>query len=463
MLTDAELLHRYVAAHAEDAFAELVRRHLNLVYAAALRRTNGRHALAGDIAQKVFVDLARKAAQLTNHPTLTGWLYCSTRYAAIDAIRVEQRREKLADSLIAMPDELSPAESPADWEQLRPVIDAAMDQLKEQDREIMLLRFFQGLSFAEVGAKLNLTENTARMRTERALEKLRFQLGKRGITSTAALAGLLTSQSLVAAPASLAASVTTAALATAPAGALATFFTNLLINKIALTSLSAGLAAGLTSVAWAALTTTVSDTELATLRAENARLAQATAVDAPAVAVNAVADEFAAQASLIVQSVGKRLVERNAAGTGQHHNHGQVTPYDALLSHAWASDTGDVAALAKILTYDEKGWASIRTIHAGMPAAIRVQYPTPEELMAFFFIADTLLYPVPGEEVVATNTEATELAPGRVTLHRPGTKPGGMIFVQTAEGWKNEVPSYYPAILAPRILGHEMVANLNAR
>jgi RNA polymerase sigma factor (sigma-70 family) len=173
MSTDAELLHRYVEDHDERAFAELVLRHLGLVYSAALRRTGGRTHLAEDIAQKVFSDLARKAAVLTHHPALTGWLYRSTRYAAIDAARAELRRQKLAQSLTAMPDQSSPPESPADWERLRPVLDEAMDQLKECDREIMLLRYFNGLTFGEVGARLNLTENTARMRAERALDKLR--------------------------------------------------------------------------------------------------------------------------------------------------------------------------------------------------------------------------------------------------------------------------------------------------
>jgi RNA polymerase sigma factor (sigma-70 family) len=336
MPTDAELLQRYVAHQAEDAFAELVQRHLNLVYAAALRRTGGRHALAEEIAQKVFTNLARQAVPLTSHPTLTGWLYRCTRNVAIDAVRVEQRREKLAHHLTTMPDDSTPTESAADLEQLRTVIDQAMDQLKEKDREVMLLRFFQGLSFGEVGARLNLSENTARMRTERALEKLRFHLGKRGITSTAALAGLLTSQSLVAAPVGLAASVTTTALAAPPISALAIFVTHFLMNKIALTSLSVALTTALTSVAWATLANNVSDRELAALRAENTRLTQATAAGAPAASMDAVAAEFATQANTIVQSVGKRLEQKNSGDSGKYHSRGQATPYDAFMSYAWA-------------------------------------------------------------------------------------------------------------------------------
>ena len=136
MMTDATLLRDYVEKRDERAFAELVRRHLDLVYAAALRRTGGQRHLAEEISQKVFCDLSRKAPALTHHPALTGWLYRSTRYAAIDAARAETRRRKLAQTLTAMPD-LSPAsELPADWEKLRPVIDDAMDQLESRDREL---------------------------------------------------------------------------------------------------------------------------------------------------------------------------------------------------------------------------------------------------------------------------------------------------------------------------------------
>lgn len=461
MPTDAELLRRYVEGKAEDAFAALVRRHLNFVYAAALRRTNGRHGLAEEISQRVFTDLARKAVHLISHPTITGWLYRSTRFAAIDAIRIEQRREKLARALTTMPDASPPAESTIDWEHLRPAIDAAMDQLKEPDREIMLLRFFQGLTFAEVGERLNLSENAARMRTERALDKLRGQLGRRGITSSATLAGLLTSESLVAAPANLAATVTTTALAATSVGA-AGVITTILMNKITLTTISAALAAGLTSFAWVALAQDNSSQELNALRSENIRLTQATVPAAATASIAIVADEFTAQATQIMHRVELRVAERNAVANGRHRNHGQATPHDALLSHAWASDTGDVTALAKLLTFDEKGAESVRILHAGLPAAIRSQFHTPEEFVAFLFIADTFLYPVPGADVVDRCT-ITELRPGRVTLRPPGATQGGLEFQQTGEGWKNEVPGDYPKVLAERILGNEMLAKLNAR
>ena len=92
MPTDADLLRRYAQDHDEKAFAELVARHLDVVYAAALRRIGGRRHLAEEISQKVFADLARKATWLQRHPAIIGWLHCSTRYAAIDATRAVSLR-----------------------------------------------------------------------------------------------------------------------------------------------------------------------------------------------------------------------------------------------------------------------------------------------------------------------------------------------------------------------------------
>ena len=105
---------------------------------------------------------------------------------------------------------------PAAWERLRPVIDDALGELDERDRQAVLLRFFSGLPLAQVGERLRLTENAARMRVDRALDKLHVRLARRGVTSTsAALAVALTGQAGFATPAGLAASVTSTALSAA--------------------------------------------------------------------------------------------------------------------------------------------------------------------------------------------------------------------------------------------------------
>jgi DNA-directed RNA polymerase specialized sigma24 family protein len=92
MTVDAELLDRYVRLNSEGAFAELVQRHINLVYSAALRQVAGDAHLAEDVTQSVFGDLARKAAALAQRQELTGWLYTSTHFAASKAVRAERRR-----------------------------------------------------------------------------------------------------------------------------------------------------------------------------------------------------------------------------------------------------------------------------------------------------------------------------------------------------------------------------------
>src|SRR5579859_7351651 len=93
MMDDPELLRRYVEDHAEEAFTELVGRHLGLVYSTALRRVGQDAHLAEDVAQKVFIDLARKASLLRGRATLSGWLYVSTHVASAAVVRSERRRK----------------------------------------------------------------------------------------------------------------------------------------------------------------------------------------------------------------------------------------------------------------------------------------------------------------------------------------------------------------------------------
>jgi RNA polymerase sigma factor (sigma-70 family) len=462
MTPDADLLQRYAQQRDERAFAELVQRHLGLVYAAALRRTGGRVQLAEEISQKIFTELASKAASLCHHPALAGWLYRCTRNAAIDVMRKELRLQRTAQALADMPDTAS-TNQPVDWEFLRPVLDEAMDELKERDREVMLLRFFQGLTFAEVGEKLSLSENAARMRTERALDKLRGHLGKRGVTSTTAALGLLlANQAFAQAPTGLATSVTTTALAAAPAGTLATFFTNLLMNKIAVTSASAVFAIALTSVAWATLTDRVSDTELAALRAENTSLKEATAPGAPESGLAAVAQETDEQASTLLQSVTKRLQENHAARTSGHSNRGQATPIDAFYTYAWALDTGESEVLENLLFFDEKGREITKRLHASMPASIRAAYPTPEKFVVFLLLAETILNPVKGVDQLADYV-ATDIEPGHVGLGRKNAKRPSMHWFQTPDGWKLGVPHLLPEGFAKRIMGNEMLDKLGQK
>jgi RNA polymerase sigma factor (sigma-70 family) len=224
---DAQLLRRYAREGAEEAFAELVRRHLGLVYGSALRRVNGNAALAEEVAQEVFASVAHEAAMLEKKVaegvTLAGWIYVMTKHAAANVVRAEGRRVRREQEAFVMSElESGGADGMTGagagdaevWGQVRPELEAVMDELGEKDREAVLLRFFEGRAFGEIGAALRVSEDAARVRVNRALEKLRALLAKRGVRSTAAaLGGLLAGNAAVAAPVGMAASVTGAVLA----------------------------------------------------------------------------------------------------------------------------------------------------------------------------------------------------------------------------------------------------------
>lgn len=216
--TDAQLLRTYAANGSEAAFGELVRRHADLVYSAALRQV-GDPETARDMTQSVFTDLARKAGSLPADVVLIGWLYRGTRYAALNELRSERRRhqrERLAMEL------LQPANEPAvEWGHIRPAIDEAMASLNDQDRDVVLLRYFKNQSLATVGAALGISEDAAQKRVTRALDKLRDVLATHGIKSAVGgVTAAITANAVQAAPAGLAGTVTAGALSAklAPSG-----------------------------------------------------------------------------------------------------------------------------------------------------------------------------------------------------------------------------------------------------
>jgi RNA polymerase sigma factor (sigma-70 family) len=221
MSEDAELLRRYSVEHSEAAFAELIRRHVDLVYSAALRLVNGDAHRAQDITQQVFAEFARQAKRLLRHPAPVGWLYTTTRLVALRTIRTEQRRSAREQEANTMNELLQASTPDPDWARLRPVLEDAMHELGDKDRHAVLLRFFQNKSLKEVGMALDLGESAARMRVDRALEKLRAALLRRGLVSTATLASVIAANAVQVAPAGLAAALTTTSMVSAGTGAFA--------------------------------------------------------------------------------------------------------------------------------------------------------------------------------------------------------------------------------------------------
>ena len=233
-VSDAQLLRQFAASRSEAAFAALVARHLNHVHTVAWRVTR-RPDLAADVAQQVFARLAQRARLLPWELSLSSWLHTHARSLAIDLVRSEaarRRREHAFHHHRLMNDAPS-----ADWAALEPLLDQAVASLPALDREAILLRFYRNLPHAEIGRCLALSEDAARMRVHRSLDKLRLRLARLGLhTSLAALALALPAHAATTAPAPLAAAITAAAAATAAPTTLATLLT---MSKINLATASA--------------------------------------------------------------------------------------------------------------------------------------------------------------------------------------------------------------------------------
>lgn len=275
MTEDSELLGRYAAGQSEEAFAELTRRHVDLVYSAALRMVNGDVGSAQDVTQLVFTEAARQAKRLARHPALVGWFYTTTRLMALRANRTEQRRKAREQKAHAMNELLQNDIPPADWERLRPVIEDVMHELDDKDRHAVLLRYFQNKSLKEVGTALDLNENAARMRVERALDKLRGKLARRGVTTTAsALAAVVGANAVQAAPAGFAAMISAGAIVSSalPASALFTATKTIAMTTLQKTIVATALVAAVGTGIYAAHQDTQQNARIQALQQEQAPL-----------------------------------------------------------------------------------------------------------------------------------------------------------------------------------------------
>jgi uncharacterized protein (TIGR03435 family) len=218
---DKELVRQYAATGSQEAFAEIVSRHLNMVFSVALRHVGNAHE-AKEVTQAVFIILARKAHTLGRGTILSGWLFRTTRFTAANHLRTEIRRTRREQEAFMQYDSTSSGpQNPAHemWREIAPVLDEAIASLGETDRNAIVLRFIEGRGLKQIGAALGVTEDGARMRLRRAMERLRIFFGKRGIMlSAAAVASTLAAYSVRAAPTGLSGSVVSYAMAgrTAP-------------------------------------------------------------------------------------------------------------------------------------------------------------------------------------------------------------------------------------------------------
>lgn len=207
-MDDHALLREYTETSSETAFAQLVERHIGFVYSTALRRV-GNPSQAEEITQAVLIILARKARTLDTKTVLPSWLYHTTRLTANNLIRQEARRARRDQE--AFMQTLTEGESEGAWANIAPLLERALDRLGSKDREAVLLRFFGNQSMKEIGHSCGTTENAAKKRVNRGLEKMRKFFSRSGVVLTAAaIAEAVSTRGVNAAPIGLAAKVATA-------------------------------------------------------------------------------------------------------------------------------------------------------------------------------------------------------------------------------------------------------------
>ncbi|MBL9204959.1 MAG: sigma-70 family RNA polymerase sigma factor [Opitutaceae bacterium] len=253
MNDDSDLLRDYLESGSQAAFTRLVERHINAVYATALRRSQGDVHRAKEITQMVFIDAARKARQLARHPALAAWLHSSTRWAASNLRRAEQRRSAREASAAAEGGTFSEGGASVVVPEIYPLLDEALDDLRDADRAAIVQRYFEDRSFSDIARQIGLSENAARMRVERALSRLQGILRRRGVGVSAGSLGLSIAQNArAAAPTELVASVSQgAAVAGATMTGVTAWMASFFMNKLATSAaVAAGLTLAVTAVQW---------------------------------------------------------------------------------------------------------------------------------------------------------------------------------------------------------------------
>ena len=259
------LLREFATSGSDSAFATLVERYINLVYSVALRRLSNPHE-AEEVAQVVFIILARKAGTLRPETVLSGWLYQAAQLTAANSQRAKLRRQhREQEAFMQLTQE---SESHA-WPQLSPFLEDAMSRLKQKDRDAIVLRFFENRTVAEVAIALGLGEAAAQKRLNRATDKLKDFFAARGIqVSTHGMLHSIGSNAVQIAPAGLASSITTVAAAKGVAAGSSTLTLMKGALKImAWTKAKTAVAAGVI-ILLAAGTTTIAVTKIAAHRTQ---------------------------------------------------------------------------------------------------------------------------------------------------------------------------------------------------
>src|SRR5437667_11992604 len=422
--TDQMLIRAYVRRRCEQSFAELVRRHVNLVHSTALRIVRAA-ALAEEVTQGAFLALAQHSVRLQGRSSLTGWLYETTRNLSINTVRSEERRRQRECEAATMKT-LIVDEPQETWHQLAPHLDEAITLLKRGEREVILWRYFEHKTAEQIGVRLGLGPDAAQKRLARAMDHLRTIFAKRGLTiSAASLAAILSAEAVKAAPAGL------AVAAIAAANGLASLTTT---STIQLIMASTQAKIGIAALVAASVTTPIvlqhlanqrlkeevavlrqqtaeteklredgqrlraeaqssesqrakEQTELARLRGELAALkARETKAEAASKAKASTKGESktedAAQAS-----TGKLLLAE------EMRNVGFADPASTYQTLQWAKMKGDTNVIFDAVAWgDQRSRAEVEAVFAAAPEAVRAKYGSADEFMLHLLDRSKLLY-----------------------------------------------------------------------
>jgi RNA polymerase sigma factor (sigma-70 family) len=437
MLDDQQLLRHYATNGSEAAFGELVQRYMNLVYSAALRRTGGSADLSNDITQQVFTDLARKARSLSPGVVLAGWLHCATRYAAGNLLRAERRRQACEKKAAAM----NPLESelPPDWDDIRPVLDGALDRLGRVDRDALLLRFFENRTLAEVGHALGASEEAARKRVNRALDKLRTELVHRGLkTSAAVLSAAISVNAVQVAPAALAATLTSTSLA----GVAAAGTTFSILEFTIMTKLQAGIISALV-VAATVTPLLIQHRAQARLREKNQMLEQQADRLVQLAAENERLSNLVANASRPVANDQSnellRLRGQMGALRRQTNELGELQEENRRLKQAAMPEVTAAAATAALHSRKAGFARNYALALLSYASENRNQFPTNFDQISRYLPAVWEHAPVPTSDwdgfIQATNQFEIVFHGSIPTLIDPGSHWGSVVVVRERQAW----------------------------
>lgn len=444
------MLQAFVRERSEAAFTALVHRHIDAVFAAAVRQVGGDRHLAEDVVQLVFTALARKAPSLVTRLDFCGWLHRATRFAARDIVRAERRRRSREQEFQLMNDDQPGDTSASDDLELRRVLDEVLGELSESDRGAVWSRFCEGRSFAEIGAQLRLSENAARMRVDRALTRMHATLSRRGVKSTlAALALALGRDAGIAAPAGLATTISAHALLAAPCAGGGTA----LLSYFVMTKTKIALVSGL---AIAAVTTTIMEVrathELQTeidrlqststardkLRVEHDRLVGLLATP---IEKNPAAEELAGLRArvAVLQARPEGITDAEMKPRSSCRNVGRATPEAAMETLTWALDHGDLDELANCYSFNDSTKTKADAFFGSLSEAVRARLGTAERLFAPVLLQQMKDLPIAAYQVSDTIDPGSDQVQLRfwVRLDSGQERDGGtMPFVRESGGWR---------------------------